>query len=163
MRNVLAKVRLLRCFKIIYQSLISKKKKKKWKISAEWQIGWKPLKLNNCSIITNYFCVFLLLFTEYFLGKWCSNYEFSQALIKTPLDRITTGILIFLLSVLFCKLPILIVRFNDLRVEKTQSQLMNTIQSTPSSRKVPHDPYFLIKNNNITVAVNDTLEKVSWL
>jgi len=57
----------------------------------------------------------------------------------------------------------LVVRFNDLQVENIKSELLNNVQSTCSSKRITHEPYYLIENSNITVTVNDSLEKVNLL
>ena len=57
----------------------------------------------------------------------------------------------------------LIVHINDLQVKSIQPQVLNNVQPNLSSKNVAHEPYFLIKNDNITEAVNDPLEKVSQL
>jgi len=71
----------------------------------------------------------------------------------------TTGILTLVTCLLFCKLPMLIVHINDLQVKSIQPQVLNNVQPNLSSKNVAHEPYFLIKNDNITEAVNDPLEK----
>ena len=92
------------------------------------------------------------------MNKFCIDFHTSFCIFRLPF-----GSLIFFLCLLFFHLPVLFIHSNEL-ISRTTSRSVRVLKEplVKSTKKLSHEPYFLIEDGHISLEVNNSLELVCF-